>query len=155
MSEPKTKRKVQVVVFARQPELRVLVLRRPPKRGHIWQPITGNVDRSDASLSDAARRELEEETGIRDLVHLIDTEFDFSFLKGGFVVFERLIGIEVASVQPVVLSREHVEYRWLPPEQALDHLEWDINKKGLRRVICAGGHRPPPTAPSALTGPGG
>ena len=128
-------RKVQVIVFTRQPRVQVLILRRPPTRGHIWQPITGNVDDSDTSLLEAARREFREETGIVSPVDVMDTEFDFEFRKGEARVIERLISAETAGPVPIVLSPEHVDYAWLRPADAVEHLHWEIHKQGIWRVI--------------------
>jgi 8-oxo-dGTP pyrophosphatase MutT (NUDIX family) len=129
------KRKVQVIVFTRLPEVQVLILRRPPALGHIWQPITGNVDDSDPSLLEAARRELMEETGIVSPVNMVDTELDFQFRHGTVRFVERVIAAETGGAVPVVLSSEHVDYAWLSPATALERLRWEINKQGLRHVI--------------------
>jgi len=131
------KRKVQVVVFTRRPRLQVLVLRRPPERGHIWQPVTGNVDASDSSLDEAARRELAEETGIDTFVDLTNTGHDFTFRKGPVQFVERVIGVETDGPVAVTLSSEHVEFAWLTPDDALRRIEWDTNKQGVTRVIDA------------------
>lgn len=129
------KRKVQVIVFTRQPDLLVLMLRRPIDRDHIWQPVTGNVDDSDTSFKNTARRELVEETGIVNLVEVIDMNFDFQFKKGTARILERLIAAEIRAPVPIVLSSEHVDYAWLSPDDAVERLEWKSNKEGVRRVI--------------------
>ena len=131
------KRKVQVVVFTPQPELQVLILRRPPSKGHIWQPITGNVDDADTSLLGAARRELMEETGIVRLVDLVDTGLDFEFQHGEVRFIERVISAKTAGPVPVVLSSEHEDYAWLNPADAVGRLRWEIHKQGIRHVIDA------------------
>jgi 8-oxo-dGTP pyrophosphatase MutT (NUDIX family) len=131
----KVKRKVQIVVFTRTPETRVLILRRPPDRGSIWQPVTGNVDSRDLSLVEAARRELSEETGITQVRAIRDTGVDFHFRKGDADVVERLIAVETPGIMDVVISDEHVAAAWLPADAALDRMEWETNREGVRRVL--------------------
>jgi 8-oxo-dGTP pyrophosphatase MutT (NUDIX family) len=131
------RRKVQVVVFTRTPQLRVLTLRRPREMGHIWQPVTGNVDAADATWSEAARREVAEEAGIEDPLHVTDMKFDFRFESKGVQFVERLVALETSDAGRVVLSSEHVDYAWLPLEEAVGRMKWDINRDGVRRVIDA------------------
>lgn len=132
-------------MYTRHPRLQILVLRRPPSRGHIWQPVTGNVDPSDNSLVEAARRELAEETGIGHPLDVVDTQVDFTFQRGRAEVRERLIGVETGGPEDVVLSDEHVDYAWLPPDEAARRLEWEIHREGVRCVIdgVSGGRSTP------------
>ena len=130
-------RKVQVIVYTRAPEVAVLLLRRGPERGHVWQPVTGKLEPTDPGFAEGARRELMEETGIDRVVRVIETDLEFRFRKNGQDVVERVIGMELAGELPIRLSAEHVEYAWMQEAEALDRLYWDINKEGLRQVLDA------------------
>ena len=130
-------RKVQVIVYTRTPDVAVLLLRRPPERGHIWQPVTGKLESADPGFAEGARRELLEETGIDGAGRVIETAVEFRFKKKDQDVVERVMGVELAGQLPVRISAEHVEYAWLPRAEALDRLYWDINKEGVRQVLDA------------------
>ena len=115
----------------------MLTLRRPPRRGHVWQPVTGKVDGADASWTAAACREVAEETGIGDPLRVYDTGVEFRFDKKGAAFLERLIAFETDHPRPIVLSREHVAYAWLAWRDAVGRMERDIHAEGIRRAIAA------------------
>ena len=76
-------RKVQVIVYTRTPDVAVLLLRRPPEHGHIWQPVTGKLEPDDPGFAEGARRELLEETGIDAAGRVIETDLEFRFQGEG------------------------------------------------------------------------
>jgi 8-oxo-dGTP pyrophosphatase MutT (NUDIX family) len=128
-------RKVQVIVYADQPDVEVLLLKRPPERGSLWQPVTGKVEPEDIDTLAAARRELLEETGIHAVRALEDLDCEFRFSKKGIPVRERLVAARVDAPMPVTLSAEHVDFAWLGPDTARERLEWAIHRQGLARLI--------------------
>ena len=44
---------------------------------------------------------------------------------------------DIASDVSICISEEHTEYRWCSLEQALELLEWDSNKRAVRKVSTA------------------
>jgi 8-oxo-dGTP pyrophosphatase MutT (NUDIX family) len=130
-------RKVQVIVYCRVPELRVLLLQRPAERADIWQPVTGKIEPEDRHFMHAAVRELEEETGITEVLHFVETGVEFHFEKNAAEVREHLVGAEVERFHSVTLSDEHVAYAWLPALEASERLAWDTNREGLQVVLSS------------------
>ena len=129
--------KVQVITYCRAPDIRVLLLQRPSERGSIWQPVTGKMEPGEQHCLEAARRELEEETGIKEVLHFVETGIEFHFESAGSKVTEYLVGAEVAPFHPVALSSEHVAFAWLPPLDASERLAWETNREGLQIVLLA------------------
>jgi len=131
------RRKVQVHVYvlpaAGGGEPLFLALQRPPSRGAIWQPVTGNAD-GDEPLDECARREVREETGIarlRDLCRL----HEFAFEKKGLVYLETVF-VARAEDDVVLLSGEHDAYRWLPAARARAMYHFDSNRAGLDAAVA-------------------
>lgn len=69
---------VQAFVFCRNPIFKVLILKRTPERSGYWQPVCGGVTPGE-KLVDAVMREVEEETGIKDVKAVIDLEYNFTY----------------------------------------------------------------------------
>ena len=109
MSEAKYKQKVQIIVTASNS---ILLLKLNEERGGFWQNATGSVELDEAFIQ-AAKRELQEETGIiNDLKELPMT---FSFLdRWGFQVTEKVFHCELQAKPTIILSEEHQSYKWLP-----------------------------------------
>ena len=135
--EIKTNNQVEVIVFrkAEKETFLFLILKRVPERGGFWQPITGNV-REEESFEDAALRELREETGIVDVIELIDTEYSFEFFDDNRQQTEKVFGAEVPADARINLSSEHTEYKWMTSEIALSwYLKYLGNKEGLKKLV--------------------
>lgn len=127
--------KVQVHIYCFDPDSSVpvfLVLRRPEDRGGWWQPVTGNVDPGE-HLGACAAREVWEETGISEISELNDVD-TYTFEKEGAQISETVFGAAVKG-RDVTLSEEHLEYQWLPYEEARALLHWPGNQAGLDKVF--------------------
>lgn len=113
--------KVCAFAFVRGPPSKVLLLHRAP--GHArggWHPVTGHVERQDASLAAAAAREVEEETGLAGrLVALpVTTHFEQD-LGGARVRFaEHGFAVELAEADLPTLSHEHAQAAWVTFDEA-------------------------------------
>ena len=106
----------------------------------FWQGVTGGGEDDETPL-ETARRETFEETGLApdspllqlDTVEPIPvTFFSVSPLWGEdvYVIPQYCFGV-LARDKELVLSHEHIEYRWLRYEQADRLLKWDGNKTAL------------------------
>lgn len=118
-------RSVSVWVFTTDP-LRVLILRRPAARAAGWQPVTGRVEPSDASLADACVREIREETGLLAPREVIDLGREHEFLGYDGVSYQqRAFAARYDDAAPVSPSPEHEEARWVDADEASGLLRWD------------------------------
>jgi len=125
---------VEAIIFRRNSNrIEYLLLKRLPERNGFWQPVTGGVEEGE-TLTRALRREIREETGIENLVRVIEDIYYFEFSDPNLNK-EYVYGVEVASTETVVLDRkEHSEYRWCGIKDALQLLSWKENKEALKKL---------------------
>jgi lipoyl(octanoyl) transferase len=102
---------------------RLLMCLRVPQRGGFWQGVSGRVETGDASLREAAMRELQEELGIRKVDELIDFKrcYDFKSMHSDVWYRKRCLGVrlpEGATAAGVTLSHEHDEARLMTFDEA-------------------------------------
>lgn len=107
----------------------------------FWQWISGGMEDFDKDLIDAARRELFEETGIKDNIIIEGLEIvtkipvvnvvkDFVWGKDVFYSEEYAFAVDISN-QEIQLSPEHEEYKWVNYKQANESLKYDSNKSAL------------------------
>ena len=125
---------VEAIIFRRNGDkVEYLLLKRLPDRNGFWQPVTGGLEEGEAQ-TEALRREIKEETGIRNLIRVIEGLYYFEFSDPSLNQ-EYVYGIEVSSTEKVVLDgKEHSEYKWCSYQEALQLLHWKENKESLRRL---------------------
>ena len=132
----KTNKQVEVILFQRTStgQALFLMMKRNPRKGGFWQPITGAVEVGETP-DQAAFREIAEETSITDVLRLIDTGYAFQFVDNGRQHDECVFGAEVPENIKIILSPEHTEYIWVTKEEALDrYLKYPGNKAGLEAL---------------------
>ncbi|PKO17484.1 hypothetical protein CVU37_08300 [candidate division BRC1 bacterium HGW-BRC1-1] len=123
--------KVQVQIHFVEPDTErivFLVLRRPEKRGGIWQSITGNVDEGEDAVICAAR-EVWEETGI-GRIDACRPVYEYEFENEG-TLFHETVFVARVHTPEVKLSPEHVEFRWLTYEEARSIIHYEGIQIGL------------------------
>ena len=116
-----------VLVYTRN--LDVLLIERADFPGH-WQSVTGSQEPGE-TLLETATRELLEETGIdaNTLGGLVDWQLSnvyeiyprwrYRYPPGTTRNTEHVFGLELRAAVPVALAPdEHLQYAWLPWEQA-------------------------------------
>jgi dihydroneopterin triphosphate diphosphatase len=124
------KRPISVLVVIHTPDWQILLLERASHAGY-WQSVTGSQE-NDESLSETARREVREETGINaDPQQIIDwqlskrfeifTEWRHRYAPGITDNTEHVFSLEVPAHQPVCIAPdEHLNFQWLPWRDAAD-----------------------------------
>lgn len=107
--------KVQIVVFSTlNSPIKVLLLQTNSTRGSFWQNITGSVEHGE-HFDQAARRELEEETGIGPMepnnMHSLDFPLTFQDQRSREILEHTYLYLtkkEQIDLDP----KEHQAFRW-------------------------------------------
>lgn len=125
---------VEAIIFRRNDRrIEYLLLKRLPQKNGFWQPVTGGVEEGE-TLEEALRREIMEETGVRNIVTVIEGLYCFEFSDPD-PNQEFVYGVEVSPSEEIVLDgREHGEYRWCSLQDALQLLHWKENKAALKKL---------------------
>ncbi|WP_284076631.1 dihydroneopterin triphosphate diphosphatase [Herbaspirillum aquaticum] len=149
-----------VLVVIHSPDQYVLLIERADQPG-FWQSVTGSRDALDEPLSETARREVEEETGIvvADLgvdsahdggnrvprAHLRDWQLSniydiypvwrHRYAPGVTRNTEHVFGLLVPRDIPVTLApREHTRHVWLPYREAADRCFSPSNAEAILQL---------------------
>jgi 8-oxo-dGTP pyrophosphatase MutT (NUDIX family) len=125
---------VEAIIFRRNNDtIEYLLLKRLPDRNRFWQPVTGGLEEGE-TRTEALRREIQEETGIKNLIKVIEGLYFFEF-SDPKLNQEYVYGVEVSSTEKVLLDgKEHSEYRWCGIKEALQLLSWKENKEALEKL---------------------
>ena len=95
---------------------------------HLWQGVAGKIEKGETAWQTAIR-ELKEETGLDPYrMFVADHISKFYEVKGDRINLVPVFGIEVNS-KDVILSEEHIEYKWVNFNEARDILAWNGQKK--------------------------
>ncbi|KAF1042631.1 MAG: Dihydroneopterin triphosphate diphosphatase [Herbaspirillum frisingense] len=149
-----------VLVVIHTAEREVLLIERADKAG-FWQSVTGSKDTPDEVLSETARREVQEETGIaiagagvesvedavkgvpaanlRDWqlsnIYEIYPVWRHRYAPGVTKNTEHVFGLLVPRDIPVTLApREHTRYQWLPYREAADRCFSPSNAEAILQL---------------------
>jgi 8-oxo-dGTP pyrophosphatase MutT (NUDIX family) len=130
-------RKVQVIVYRLTKGKPEFLLLRRPGPDSFWQGVTGGVEIHDASLHEAAVRELREELGVHadpDRLEGPLHEFEFVRRRPGDhdqVAHEYCFAYCLRDGEEPRLSVEHDQMVWLPHKAAHERIAHDDSKKVL------------------------
>jgi dATP pyrophosphohydrolase len=136
---------VLIVIYTDGGEFLLLERRRPPG---FWQSVTGSLEWGEFADS-AARREVAEETGIRQgvLVNLQWTQvyeilpaFGKVYAPGITRNLEHAFSLRLAQRVPVILSdSEHVRYQWTSGTEAVNLASSSTNRAVIDTLRMAPG----------------
>lgn len=134
--------KVQVYIFKRTMRgYEFLILKRDFKNNNIWQPVTGKVEGKE-SILDGAKREVFEETGIKNFARIIDLDYAFNFKNKYGNFKEHCFGFEVSSdTEEISISDEHEKYSWMNFETVMEMIYWKSNKEALKLLYNKISHK--------------
>lgn len=121
-----------IVYFVAENGKREYLLLQYPE-GH-WDFVKGHIDDTDLSLLDTAKRELEEETGIKD-INVIDGFFEtaeYFYFRDGCKHEKRVdFYLGEISSKEIVISHEHTHFDWQEYSSALNKITFENAKNIL------------------------
>ena len=103
--------------------------------GH-WDFVKGKIE-DDEKMKQTIIREAEEETGINDLefINGFEERIEYFFKRNNKTIFKIVIFLLAETkIEKVKLSDEHIDFKWLNYEQALDQLTFDNAKTVLKKA---------------------
>ena len=145
MSSSGFKRPESVLVLVHTPALEILLLERKDPPG-FWQSVTGSLEAGETPQQ-AARRELEEETGLRvetdallDWQHInrfeIYTRWRHRYEPGVTHNTEHVFSLSLPVPRPVRLAPdEHTAQVWLPAEAAASKVFSWTNRNAIVELV--------------------
>jgi len=127
---------VQVFLYTRNPEFKVLILKRTQQRGGFWQPISGGIEEGEITY-DAIIREILEETGIQNIKKIHDLDYTFTFKApiSRKLMKDICFGVEIENSFDIKLSDEHDDYKWCNEKEAKKLLKWKYNLIAFKKLL--------------------
>ena len=134
---------MQVIVLlyrftpAKQPEYAIF-FRRSPRFGEFWQAISGGGEDDETPL-EAAMREANEEGGLSyeteylplDMMTKLPAQMASALMSLDILAIPEYAFGANAEGQEIVISDEHLEFRWADYDEAHTLLKFDSNKNAL------------------------
>ncbi len=121
------------VIFRQNKERLYLLLHY--EAGH-WDFPKGNIEKNETE-EETARREIEEETGIRNLRFIKGfREFIHYFYKKDKNLVSKKVVFLLAETKEehIKLSFEHIGYKWLNYDRAIEQITYNESKKILQKA---------------------
>ncbi len=122
----------EALLVVHRPRTEFLVLLRSPEA--YWHLVSGGVETGEQPR-EAAVRELEEETGLTQLVRFEALPLELGYRRPDetWITLHPFV-VEAPSGWEPILNEEHVEYRWCSEAVALELLEYPEPREALEHV---------------------
>jgi len=139
----KTQIKILAIVYRinnSKPEF--LALRNNPKDpkhgGDFWYVVTGSIEGQE-TLEEGVKRELFEETGIKKIIKVTNTEGIFEYKnESETVLFKEHIFLVEVGEDVKKLNEENIEYEWLDANEFLKRIKWGYDFRiYVEKIITA------------------
>lgn len=131
---------IQAILYRKtNTKTQYLLLKRKSDTGGFWQPVTGGVEKGETKIQ-ALKREVQEETGIKNLTKIIKNVHYYEFWdlfkqeNRQRLIKEYVFGVEVSPNEKITISWEHTEHKWCSFKEALKLLKYNENKESLKKL---------------------
>jgi 8-oxo-dGTP pyrophosphatase MutT (NUDIX family) len=137
----KIKYKILAIIYKKKNKrTKFLALRNNPSNkthgGDYYYVVTGGV-KKDENYEDALRREINEETGIENIIKLVHLKEVYEYKckgEGNCLCKEHAYLVEVDD-EVKRLSAEHTDHKWLNKNNFTKTIQWDGDKKDLMEIL--------------------
>jgi 8-oxo-dGTP pyrophosphatase MutT (NUDIX family) len=136
----KIKKKILAIIYRKRNKgIEFLALRNNPTDikygGDHYFVVTGGVEKNE-TLEDAVKREIDEETGIKNFIKITDLDKICEYTcegEAGFLCKEAEFLVEVDD-EVSHLSEEHLSYKWLGRDAFVKLIAWN-DKNDLNLIL--------------------
>mgnify|MGYP006315956551 FL=1 len=118
-------------------KMEFLLLKRSPEQYYpnIWQMVSGKIKESETAFN-TALREIKEETDLTpEKFWVAPTVNSFYAPDKDYICLLPVFAAKVKFASEVILSKEHVEYKWLSSVEAKNFLAWDGQRKSVDVIV--------------------
>ena len=129
----KKERSAGAILFKKNEEVEYLLLQY--EAGH-WDFPKGNIEENETDL-ETIKREIEEETGIKDAEILKGFKENISYFyrfKGDLISKDVVFYLAKTKTEQIKLSFEHLDFEWLTYGQAIEKLTFKNAKEILKKA---------------------
>jgi 8-oxo-dGTP pyrophosphatase MutT (NUDIX family) len=134
------KYKILAIIYKKKNKTtKFLALRNNPSNkihSDNYYVVTGDV-KKDENYEDALRREINEETGIENIIKLEHLKEVYEYKckgKGNYLCKEHAYLVEVDD-EVKHLSAEHTDFKWLNKNNFIKTIQWDGDKNDLIEIL--------------------
>lgn len=138
------KRPESVLVVVTSSTGEVLLLQRADSTD-AWQSVTGSLKWEEHAPLEAARRELAEETGLKESGRLRDWQqantyaihplWQHRYAPGVTHNTEHVFSLELGSPRPITINpREHRRWLWVSYAEAIDRIRFATNRQAVETL---------------------
>jgi dATP pyrophosphohydrolase len=114
-----------------------LLLKRSPEQyfPNIWQMVSGKIKDNETAYN-AALREIKEETNLTPEKYWVaPTVNSFYAPDGDYICMLPVFAAKVNCTSKVVISNEHVAFKWVTPDKAKNMLAWHGQKRSVDVIV--------------------
>lgn len=129
---------VQVFIFTKNPQFKVLILKRTVEQGGFWQHLSGGIEKGE-DYNDTIKREVYEETGIKEIKRIIDLNYNFTYKTNKNKELKKMkdfcFAVEINKEKEIQLSYEHEEFLWCSQNEVKNILKWKYNLIAFNKLL--------------------